>query len=118
METVAKQGGSERKNLRNSNRERVRVMRVNKKTRADSTVVDNFLGKCCPEQTHTQSLLRLFQRESGLERVERARSLWEEKRENLFFFNLPILNNSRALCSLVSNLLSPKTLKDVRAKIF
>ena len=50
-------------------------------------------------------------RESGLERVERARSLWEEKKENLFFFNLPIHNNSRALCTLVSNLLSPKTLK-------
>ena len=48
METVAKQGGSERKNLRNSNRERVKVMRENKKTRADSTAVDNFLGKCCP----------------------------------------------------------------------
>ena len=28
--------------------ERVKVMRENKKTRADSTAVDNFLGKCCP----------------------------------------------------------------------
>ena len=58
-----------RKNLRTRNRERVRMMRENNKTRADSTLVDNFLGKCCPEQTHTQSLLRLFQRESDLERV-------------------------------------------------
>ena len=45
-----------RKNLRARNRERVRMMRENNKTRADSTVVHNFLGKCCPEQTYTQSL--------------------------------------------------------------
>ena len=34
-----------------------------------------------------------------------------EERKPFFFFNFPILNNSRALCTLVSNLLSPKTLK-------
>ena len=74
MEAVAKQGGSERKNLRTLNRERVRMMHENNKTRADSTVVHNFLGKCCPEQTRTQSLLRLRRMlvnasEGGHERV-------------------------------------------------